>query len=285
MIIKERNPQEHPETDAFSRAGAEAEKQMAHYLRRAFADDPDIAVFNDLRIVDDAGEVAQFDHLVLHRRGFIVIESKSVTSAVQINEAGEWSREWNKKWQGMPSPILQAQRQIDLVKKLLSVNREQLRDKLILGKLQKGFGATPFEIFIAISDKGRIDRDPHTPPEVHKADAIAPKVREAIGKHRMGFLSPGMDNGLEKFSDREFAAICNFLGRQHKPQRTSGGSTPTEPSRVPVGAGVSPTTSGREAPAPHAAHATSAPTAAPRPSAAAAPTLVYCRIIKATYRV
>lgn len=36
--------------DRFAKAGKEAEEQMSFYLRRAFADDKNIYVFNDLRL-------------------------------------------------------------------------------------------------------------------------------------------------------------------------------------------------------------------------------------------
>lgn len=82
MIIKEHTPTH--TSDRFRRAGDEAEQQMAFYLRRAFGDDPHVHVFNNLRL-EHGGEVAQIDHLVFHRSGFIVVESKSVTSSVKIN--------------------------------------------------------------------------------------------------------------------------------------------------------------------------------------------------------
>ncbi len=92
MIIKERNPEEHGETDKFSVAGAKAEEQMAFYLKRAFADDPNVYVFNDIRLQGDDDDAAQIDHLVLHRHGFVIVESKSVSTGVAVNEHGEWVR-------------------------------------------------------------------------------------------------------------------------------------------------------------------------------------------------
>ncbi len=124
MIVKERDSREHLDNDKFSLAGADAEKQMAFYLRRVFATDKDVLVFNDLRYKDDTDDAAQIDHLVMHREGFIIIESKSVTSAVEINEHGEWTRFWNGNRQGMPSPIQQAKRQIDFLRRALHANKE-----------------------------------------------------------------------------------------------------------------------------------------------------------------
>lgn len=92
MIIKEW-AQDEGARDKFAAAGAEAERQLAHYLKRKYGDRKDVLVFNNLRIESENGDdAAQYDHLILHRRGFILIESKSVTSKVKINARGEWLR-------------------------------------------------------------------------------------------------------------------------------------------------------------------------------------------------
>ncbi|WP_309570034.1 hypothetical protein [Deinococcus sp.] len=56
MIAKEHHAA--PTTDRFQRAGDNAERQMAHYLRRVFAEPTEIHVFNNL-CVEHGGEVAQ----------------------------------------------------------------------------------------------------------------------------------------------------------------------------------------------------------------------------------
>ncbi|MCR9115470.1 MAG: NERD domain-containing protein, partial [bacterium] len=83
MIAKESNATQ--PTDKRQLAGFNAEKQMAFYLRRAFGESSDVFVFNDLRIVRN-DEVAQIDHLVLHRYGFAIVESKSITGTVEVNQ-------------------------------------------------------------------------------------------------------------------------------------------------------------------------------------------------------
>ena len=77
--------------DRRQRAGAAAESQMAHYLHRGFKDDPDVYVLHGLRIEDpDQPEqdgstgVCQIDHLIVHRWGMFIVESKSVTEEVQV---------------------------------------------------------------------------------------------------------------------------------------------------------------------------------------------------------
>ena len=151
MIVKTHDAQ--PTQDKFQRAGDEAEKQMAHYLKRAFGDAPDVHVFHNLRF-KHGSEVAQIDHLIFHRAGMIIVESKSVTSAVRINEREEWTRQWNGDWKGMPSPILQARRQADLLRNFLQAHKEELRGKVLLGLKQATFAAFMIDVLVAISDQG-----------------------------------------------------------------------------------------------------------------------------------
>src|SRR5574340_855439 len=87
VIAKTKDPGK--PTDRFEQAGTAAEEQMAFYLRRAFADAPDVFVINDLRLVE-ADDCAQIDHLVLHAFGMFIIESKSISGEVEVNEHGEW---------------------------------------------------------------------------------------------------------------------------------------------------------------------------------------------------
>ena len=116
-------------------------------------------VFHDLRLPDAAGgDAAQIDHLVLYRGGLVLIESKSVTSAVRINREDEFSRLWNGHWQGMPSPVQQLKRQADFLQKILHTHAGELRRKALFGLLQQRFGAVPFDYIVAISDTGLIER-------------------------------------------------------------------------------------------------------------------------------
>jgi len=180
MIIKERDPAEHSANDPFAIAGAKAEEQMSFYLRRAFYDHPDFHVLNDLRFEDDTGDAAQIDHLIIHKYGFIIIESKSVTSGIKVNKQHEWIRFWNNRPQGMPSPVQQAKRQIEFLQRALNSNAEELTGKM-LGLLQKRFGGYEWDILVAISDSGTITREVDV-PELCKADQIVERVRDRFKK-------------------------------------------------------------------------------------------------------
>ena len=216
MIAKEHHAP--ASADRFQRAGDEAEKQMAFYLRRAFADDPAVHVFHNLRL-ETGDDAAQIDHLILHRSGAVIVESKSVTSAVRINERDEWTRQWNGRWSGMPSPVLQARRQADFLRKSLQDRREELMGKAIFGLVQKGFRALVIDVVIAISDSGVIDHRGQL-SEVRKADQVLDRVRELI-QEQTGMAHPlsrdprSKDWGIT-FKPDEFVRVSAFLRSAHR---------------------------------------------------------------------
>lgn len=180
MIVKEKTataPQ-----DKFGAAGHQAEMQMAFYLRRAFAESPDLFVFNDLRLIRN-GEVAQIDHLVLHRFGFVIIESKSVTGTIEVNEHQEFVRTFGSNRTGMKSPIIQAQMQAGLLQRLLNDYRESLRRKVILGAVQGYFGPQRFKTLVAVSDQGVIQRHESVPPQLVKAEHVVARILDYIQAH------------------------------------------------------------------------------------------------------
>lgn len=168
-------------SDVRLRAGFDAEKQMAFYLKRAFSESEDVFVYNNLRFVRK-GEVAQIDHLVLHRYGFVLIESKSVTGTVEVNRQLEFVRVYRRKRSGMKSPISQVEMQAELLQKLLTDHKNALRRKVMMGLIQGGFGECRFTRLVAVSDNGEIVRRQCNPPELMKADRVVEAIRDKIRK-------------------------------------------------------------------------------------------------------
>lgn len=175
MIAKELDP--FYSTDKFQVAGRKAEEQMAFYLRRYFATEEDIYVINGLKIFAN-GESAQFDHLIVHPNGLIIIESKSVASKITVTADNQWIREYGDKSSGMKSPIIQAEMQ-----------------KMIFGEFAKSLNQMPktflgdnIQLLISISDHGIINWSDRLPiSNVLKADqickaAIAIIENSALGK-------------------------------------------------------------------------------------------------------
>jgi len=218
MIVKELDPLQFG--DPLARAGRRTEEQMAFYLRRAFAAAEDIRVFHDLRL-EHKGEIAQIDHLVLHRWGIVLIESKSVTTTLRVNRQGEWARRVYGRWQGMPSPVLQVKRQGDLLKTLLGENVERLLGK-VLG-LQFRFGHMPVDYLVAISDGGIIERvgNPDL-PEVCKSDQVTERVDAFVKRYRkanslMSVIATDSKDAWHTLRPQEMQRISDFLLLNHSP--------------------------------------------------------------------
>lgn len=288
MIIKSPSTGALP-ADPRLRAGAEAERQMAFYLHRAFADDPDLLVFNDLRLVDPQQPEAdgrpgacQIDHLVLHRWGVFIIESKSVTDEVAVRGDGaggdEWTRRYDRREHGFPSPIQQARRQGEFLRTLLDRRKTQLLGKaptgfrtiakLVAGTDQRGFGKLPIQLIVAISDRGKIRRaDGWTEPSkpfrtfVSKADLVPDKIRAEFETHRAGsnLLSQSHgDYGIWSMKAEELLGVAQLLAASDEPRTPP----PSSADRTPANA--QPITPPDASPSP-------TPKPAPAPSVAAPP--------------
>ena len=208
MIVKEMDPMT-PATP-MEKAGMEAEKTMAFYLKRAFASEPQLHVSNGLRFAM-AGDAAQIDHLIVHPYGLIIIESKSVTTTIGINEFGEWSRIFQGKKVGIPSPILQARCQGEFLLKLLNTHAGQLMDTLY--DQQHKPRSIKLDLLVAISDGGLIERAPgQNPPELSKADQIPDRVKAIVQRRRAA-----AEQHAQSLSPDELRKISHFLVSLHSP--------------------------------------------------------------------
>lgn len=168
MILKEFANKEFK--DVRRKAGHAAEKQMAFYLKREFQDAKRIFVINDLRISVD-GDNAQIDHLVVYPSGVIIVESKSVSGEITINEHLDWIRITRSKKQGMPSPIIQAENQAKILKKFLDQQNTQHH-----WRLPSSFD---YDVFVAVSDNGIINREcKEKLSKLCKADQIPQKIKK-----------------------------------------------------------------------------------------------------------
>jgi hypothetical protein len=285
MIAKELDPIA-PNATKQVQAGRRAEEQMAFYLRRAFGEDPKTEVLNGLR-VERQGEVAQIDHLLISTHGFTLIESKSVTTQIRVNAQGEWSRQVGSAWQGMPSPMLQVDRQADLLRALLSDHVDQFFRKVLT--LQFTFTSVPFDGLVAISDMGVIQRPPgFATKQVLKADQITSRIQEVYEAYRRasGLFSLNLKDAGAEFSDKTVTNLTEFLLQQHKPQPQSANfSVSTAPLPKVV---ASPSTSAAKSEAKRVVSPVvkppSEPSSSPRPQAtpatlkAAAPPAVKPRL-------
>ena len=251
MIAKPYAPQS-AASNPRAQAGANAERQLAHYLNRHFADDAEVHVLHDLRLCDpeqpeQTGKpgTCQIDLLLIHRWGMFVVESKSVISQVRVRSDGsggdEWTRLWNGAEKGIPSPIRQAKRQGEFLRTYLVRHDLELLGKFsfgmrtlgkaVTGSDQRGFRNLPVQLVVAISDSGRIERldgwqEPERPFRVFvtKADLVGEKIADELTRHRKGAsllhnpLTIG-SYGIWSMSADEAAATASLLAQHHSDAR------------------------------------------------------------------
>lgn len=186
---------------------------MRFYLDEAFRRSPGIRVFNDVSF-EDSGVRHQIDHLLLHAHSLFIVESKSVSTEVEVNERNEWSRLWNRKWQGIPSPVEQAKRQAAALRQHLNDHSETLS---ATGRPDR-FKAMPIATFVAISDHGRWSHSGKAPIvalPVYKADLITDIIKTEVVRHERAkkvFAKPDGTYGLFRFKAESFERVATHLG-------------------------------------------------------------------------
>jgi len=116
----------------FIRAGVKGEKDAAYEIDFYFQKTKNIAVIHDLRI-EHEGRVAQIDHLLINRVLEVdVCETKNVSQGLAVDARGMFTRFFNSKPEGMPSPVEQNQRHIAVLDAFFRSPRVTLPTRLFL---------------------------------------------------------------------------------------------------------------------------------------------------------
>jgi hypothetical protein len=141
------------------RAGMKGESESAYDIDFYSGPHKNRIVIHDLRL-EHKGRVAQIDHLILNRLLEVyVLETKHFTEGVSINEQGEFSMWFGGKPRGIPSPLEQNDRHIEVLKDVF---------KAIQMPTRMGFRLQPsFESLVLVSKNARIGR-----PKKFKTDRV-----------------------------------------------------------------------------------------------------------------
>lgn len=209
-----------------AKAGQQQEQDVAFYLRRAFKDHPKIFVINDFSFTHN-GEKAQIDHLIVYPYGLILIESKSISGEVKVNQQGEWTRTLGKKWVGMPSPVKQVELQQRLLSEYLHEHREQILPKL-LGFKQQPFRFRQWHCLCAVSSNSIIERDSmpkNISAQIVKSEFLVDKLNKLMDL-RSRVVSTLTFDTRPDFRDNELKSITDFLLSEEVPKSNTVVETP-----------------------------------------------------------
>lgn len=233
-------------------AGLKGERDSAYLIDFDYAPKSNWAVIHDLRL-EHAGRVAQLDHVLINRwMDVYVLESKHFNAGVKITETGEFMR-WNsytRSFEGMPSPIEQNERHIQVLKDVMA--EIDLPTRL-------GVRISPaFQSFVLIAAGARVDRPKgFDSSRVIKADQLKKAIwRDIDGENSIV--------GLVKFaakivSPETMRAVAEALAARHTPlEREFEPRRPTTPVAVPRSPprAINPPTPPRSQPSPSASTST-----------------------------
>ena len=215
MIIKENN---NPiPAEKYEKAGYDAERKVAYYLKMAFGDNSNLLILNDLRVEFEDGITAQMDHLLIHQHGIIIIESKSVAGKLQVQDDGQWVRWYSQgtgkdRSIGMPNPIKQGKLQGKTLKRVLltSATNEHMR---------KALEDFPTDVLVTFSTSNGgifLAKDKQLYPEVCPADAVDDYVNKIVGDRAKN--AKAQDFSLSEVNRTKLA---EYLVKIHKPYQAS----------------------------------------------------------------
>jgi hypothetical protein len=187
----------------FMRAGMKGESESAYDIDFYSGPHKNRIVVHDLRL-EHKGRVAQIDHLILNRLLEVyVLESKHFSEGVSINEQGEFSIWFGGKPRGIPSPLEQNDRHIEVLKDVF---------KTIQMPTRIGFRLQPsFESLVLVSKNARIGR-----PKQFKTDRVlkSDQLQKWIEKN----LETGSPLSIAKIVSLEtLTEIARQLVALHKP--------------------------------------------------------------------
>jgi hypothetical protein len=191
------------------RAGLRGEAESAYLIDFEFGSNANWAVLHDLRI-EQAGRVAQVDHLLINRfLEIYVLESKHFHAGLKITEDGEFLR-WNdfkKAYEGMASPVEQNDRHIKVLKDVIATI--ELPTRLGL-RLNPGFYS-----FVLVSPNSRIDRPrKFDSSRVIKADQLRKAIWKDIDNENSAVT---LLKATRIVSAETVQTIGKRLAAQHKP--------------------------------------------------------------------
>ncbi len=136
-------------------AGLKGEREAAYEIEFHWGRSHNWLSIHDLRI-EHEGRVAQIDHLLMNRLlELYVLESKHFGEGLAINECGEFTGFFRGRAYGVPSPLEQNRRHLEVLKSVLTSGRIELPRRL-------GMTLKPTLMSLVLVSKGaRISRPKH----------------------------------------------------------------------------------------------------------------------------
>ncbi|MEH3086711.1 MAG: NERD domain-containing protein [Xylophilus ampelinus] len=193
------------------RAGARGEAEAAYEIDFDHKASTNWAVLHDLRL-EYQGRVAQIDHLLVNRCLDVwVCESKHFQQGVAINEHGEFTAFYGNRAVGIPSPLEQNRKHLEVLRAVLDSSLVQLPTRL-------GMAIRPaLHSVVLISKNARITRPAKAIPGL---DAVvkSDRLRDLINRQVEGNSTIGTLVSVAKMvAPDTLESFARQLARLHRP--------------------------------------------------------------------
>ena len=187
------------------KSGIEAEQENAYYLNFEFEKSKHLILLHDVRLEHD-GRTAQFDHLLISRFGIELLETKSSTGEMTINEDGSINLKNGKYTNTFLNPLEQSRRHG-------AVLRDFIDSKDLLSKRIDIFGGIEITSKVLINPKTTLTNKT-LPDGFERADSFVSKRRKEIDNLGILKLLSTVSKGYSIDKAKE---IAQLLVNAHTP--------------------------------------------------------------------
>lgn len=202
-----KQPDEFRGDDKEGRAVAHASFDVQNALKGAETK-KGLVLLHDLRL-EHGGEVACIDHLVLHRYGLVLIESRTCSKDFQC-DGDLWFRRDGEAWREVLSPVLRLQRYRDIVATLIAE-----AEAFLLERPRNLKTRLSVDLYVSVANGVRCEPDLTNLCAVVKANELHELLRSSLLTYAVAESINPLGHEV-KLSPTELERIGLYLLKQHQ---------------------------------------------------------------------
>jgi hypothetical protein len=210
-----------PSLHEYERLRKDAQDRIGHLLKSGFSlsnkGNSSVRIFNGLRL-EFGQHAVQFDHILLHRYGFIVIENRAEQTDFMVNALSDWTQIYRNAPLRIASPMIQGERKAKVLQTYLEHHRALLRNQY---PKPLGFNLA-FDYSVVLNEDHELETSPgFILPQVVKSDYLVGYVEQLIRERRKAAYGLwGLKSAELELDIQEQYKITALLRTRHQPLKT-----------------------------------------------------------------
>ena len=176
-----------------------------------------VRIFNGLRL-EFGQHAVQFDHILLHRYGFIIIENRAEQTDFMVNTLGDWTQFYRQAPLRIASPMIQGERKAKVLQTYLEHHRTLLRTQY---PKPLRFNLS-FDYIVVLNESQHLETVPgFILPQVVKSDYLVGYIEQLIRERRKAAYGVwGLKSAELELDVQEQYKITALLRTRHQPLKT-----------------------------------------------------------------